>query len=163
MVLWYSPIDIILRIIAFRQNCLAAMLTQAHKLPEWKQTYSTRCPHQALDYLTPLKFLEQWKDYKRKKVMDQIKVEVLRPIGEKAVKFQEEQLIAPGLSSAEKRRSQEFGKCWVIVSSRSCKLNGLVIYPSAPISWASFTLSSCARAVSMTIGIVLVTGSVLIV
>ena len=39
------------------------------KLLEWEQVYNTVRPHQALDYLTPLKFLEQRKDYKRKEVM----------------------------------------------------------------------------------------------
>ena len=39
------------------------------ELSEWEQVYNTVRPHQALGYLTPLKFLEQWKDYKRKEVM----------------------------------------------------------------------------------------------
>jgi transposase InsO family protein len=32
----------------------------------WEQVYNTLRPHQALGYLTPLKFLEQWKENKRK-------------------------------------------------------------------------------------------------
>ena len=39
------------------------------ELLEWEQIYNTVRPHQALGYLTPLKFLEQQKDYKRKGVM----------------------------------------------------------------------------------------------
>ena len=39
------------------------------ELLEWEWVYNTVRPHQALGYLTPLKFLEQRKDYKRKEVM----------------------------------------------------------------------------------------------
>ena len=39
------------------------------KLPQWERTYNTLRPHQALGYLTPLKFLEQSRDYKREEVM----------------------------------------------------------------------------------------------
>ncbi|MFC1932442.1 integrase core domain-containing protein [Chloroflexota bacterium] len=39
------------------------------ELLEWEQVYNTVRPHQALGYLTPLKFLEQRKDYKKKEVM----------------------------------------------------------------------------------------------
>ena len=39
------------------------------ELLEWEEVYNTVRPHQALDYVTPLKFLEQWKVYKRKEVM----------------------------------------------------------------------------------------------
>ena len=39
------------------------------ELLEWEQVYNTVRPHQALGYVTPLKFLEQWKDYERKEVM----------------------------------------------------------------------------------------------
>jgi len=39
------------------------------ELLEWEEVYNTVRPHQALGYVTPLKFLEQWKDYKRKEVM----------------------------------------------------------------------------------------------
>jgi len=39
------------------------------KLLEWERTYNTVRPHQALGYLTPLKFLQQWKETKRKEVM----------------------------------------------------------------------------------------------
>ncbi len=39
------------------------------ELSEWEQVYNTVRSHQALGYLTPLKFLEQCKDYKRKEVM----------------------------------------------------------------------------------------------
>ena len=35
----------------------------------WERVYNTIRPHQALDYMTPLKFLEQRKDYKRKEGM----------------------------------------------------------------------------------------------
>jgi len=38
-------------------------------LLEWEQVYNTVRPHQALGYLTPLKFLEQQKEYSRKEVM----------------------------------------------------------------------------------------------
>lgn len=34
----------------------------------WEQVYNTLRPHQALGYLTPLKFLEQWKENKREEV-----------------------------------------------------------------------------------------------
>ncbi len=33
------------------------------ELLEWEGVYNTVRPHQALGYLTPLKFLEQWKEY----------------------------------------------------------------------------------------------------
>ncbi|MBA7625602.1 hypothetical protein ES703_33033 [subsurface metagenome] len=36
---------------------------------EWEQLYNTVRPHQALDYLTPLKFLKQRKEHLRKEVM----------------------------------------------------------------------------------------------
>ena len=39
------------------------------ELLEWEQVYNTLRPHQALGYLTPLKFLEQWKHHKREEVM----------------------------------------------------------------------------------------------
>ena len=39
------------------------------ELLEWEQVYNTVRPHQALGYVTSLKFLEQWKDYQRKEVM----------------------------------------------------------------------------------------------
>ena len=39
------------------------------ELLEWEQVYNTIRPHQALDYVTPLKFLEQRKEYKRKETM----------------------------------------------------------------------------------------------
>ena len=39
------------------------------ELLEWEQVYNTVRPHQALGYLTPLKFLEQQKYYKRKEAM----------------------------------------------------------------------------------------------
>jgi len=39
------------------------------ELLEWERTYNTIRPHQALDYMTPLKFLEQWKETQRKEVM----------------------------------------------------------------------------------------------
>ena len=39
------------------------------ELLKWEQVYNTVRPHQALGYLTPLKFLEQRKDYERKEVM----------------------------------------------------------------------------------------------
>ncbi|MFC2025067.1 integrase core domain-containing protein [Chloroflexota bacterium] len=34
----------------------------------WEQVYNAIRPHQALGYVTPLKFLEQWKRYFRKEV-----------------------------------------------------------------------------------------------
>ena len=39
------------------------------ELLEWEEVYNTVRPHQALGYVTPLKFLEQRKCYKRKEVM----------------------------------------------------------------------------------------------
>ena len=39
------------------------------ELLEWERTYDTVRPHQALGYLTPLQFLEQWKENQRKEVM----------------------------------------------------------------------------------------------
>ena len=39
------------------------------ELSEWEQVYNTVRPHQALGYLTPLKFLQQWKEYSGKEVM----------------------------------------------------------------------------------------------
>ena len=35
-------------------------------LLEWEQVYNTVRSHQALGYITPLKFLKQWKEYLRK-------------------------------------------------------------------------------------------------
>jgi len=39
------------------------------ELLEWERVYNTVRPHQALGYLTPLKFLEQWKQNKREEAM----------------------------------------------------------------------------------------------
>ncbi|MBA7465989.1 hypothetical protein ES707_01161 [subsurface metagenome] len=39
------------------------------ELLEWERVYNTVRPHQALGYVTPLKFLEQRKQYSGKKVM----------------------------------------------------------------------------------------------
>jgi len=39
------------------------------ELLEWERVYNTVRPHQALGYLTPLKFLEQRKEYSRKEAM----------------------------------------------------------------------------------------------
>ena len=39
------------------------------ELLEWERIYNTIRPHQALGYLTPLKFLEQWRHHQRKEVM----------------------------------------------------------------------------------------------
>ncbi|MFC1958312.1 integrase core domain-containing protein [Chloroflexota bacterium] len=39
------------------------------ELLEWEQVYNTVRPHQALGYVTPLKFLEQRKQYSAKEVM----------------------------------------------------------------------------------------------
>ena len=39
------------------------------KLLEWERTYNTIRPHQALGYLTPLKFLECWQESQREEVM----------------------------------------------------------------------------------------------
>ena len=36
------------------------------ELLEWEGIYNTVRPHQALGYLTPLKFLEEWKEYSGK-------------------------------------------------------------------------------------------------
>jgi len=38
-------------------------------LLEWEQVYNTKRPHQALGYMTPLKFLEQWEKNQREEVM----------------------------------------------------------------------------------------------
>ncbi len=38
------------------------------ELLEWEQVYNTVRPHQVLGYVTPLKFLEQWKEYPRKRL-----------------------------------------------------------------------------------------------
>ena len=38
-----------------------ALAELREKLLEWEHTYNNICPHQALVYLTPLKFLEQQK------------------------------------------------------------------------------------------------------
>jgi transposase InsO family protein len=40
-----------------------------HQLLEWERTYNAVRPHQSLGYLTPLQFLEQWKENQRKEVM----------------------------------------------------------------------------------------------
>jgi len=40
-----------------------------NELLEWERTYNTIRPHQALGYMTPLKFLEQWKETQRKEVL----------------------------------------------------------------------------------------------
>jgi len=39
------------------------------ELLEWEQVYNTIRPHQALGYVTPLKFLQQRKEYLGKEVM----------------------------------------------------------------------------------------------
>lgn len=39
------------------------------ELLKWEWVYNTIRPHQALDYRTPLKFLQQWKESQRKEVM----------------------------------------------------------------------------------------------
>ncbi|MBA7489757.1 IS481 family transposase ISMtsp15 [subsurface metagenome] len=39
------------------------------ELLEWEQVYNAIRPHQALGYMTPLKFLEQWKENQREEVM----------------------------------------------------------------------------------------------
>jgi len=39
------------------------------KLLEWEQVYNGARPHQALDYMTPLKFLQQWKENQREEVV----------------------------------------------------------------------------------------------
>ena len=38
------------------------------ELLEWERAYNTVRPHQALDYLTPLRFLQRWKENKREEV-----------------------------------------------------------------------------------------------
>jgi len=38
-------------------------------LSQWERIYNTARPHQALGYLTPLQFLEQWKQNQRREVM----------------------------------------------------------------------------------------------
>jgi len=40
-----------------------------NELSQWERIYNTVRPHQALDYLTPLQFLEQWKQNQRREVM----------------------------------------------------------------------------------------------
>jgi putative transposase len=40
-----------------------------NELSRWERIYNTVRPHQALGYLTPLQFLEQWKQNQRKEVM----------------------------------------------------------------------------------------------
>ena len=40
-----------------------------HQLLEWERTYNAVRPHQSLGYLTPLQFLEQWKENQKKEVM----------------------------------------------------------------------------------------------
>ncbi len=39
------------------------------ELLQWEQVYNTVRPHQALGYLTPLKFLQQRKEYSGREVM----------------------------------------------------------------------------------------------
>jgi len=39
------------------------------ELLEWEQVYNTVRPHQALGYMTPLKFLERWKENQREEVI----------------------------------------------------------------------------------------------
>ncbi len=39
------------------------------ELLQWEQVYNTVRPHQALGYLTPLKFMQQCKEYSRKEAM----------------------------------------------------------------------------------------------
>src|SRR4030042_3783453 len=39
------------------------------ELSQWERIYNTVRPHQALGYLTPLQFLEQWKQKQRREVM----------------------------------------------------------------------------------------------
>ncbi len=39
------------------------------ELLEWEQVYNAIRPHQALGYLTPVKFLEQWKENQGKAMM----------------------------------------------------------------------------------------------
>ena len=39
------------------------------ELLKWEHTYNTIRPHQSLGYLTPLKFIERWKESRRKEVM----------------------------------------------------------------------------------------------
>jgi len=45
------------------------LLFEEKELLEWEQAYNTARPHQALGYVTPLKFLEQRKEYSGKKAM----------------------------------------------------------------------------------------------
>ena len=40
-----------------------------NELSQWERIYNTVRPHQALDYLTPLQFLEHWKQNQRMEVM----------------------------------------------------------------------------------------------
>jgi transposase InsO family protein len=39
------------------------------ELIEWERIYNTVRPHKALNYLTPLEFLERWKENKREEVL----------------------------------------------------------------------------------------------
>ena len=38
------------------------------ELLEWERVYNTVRPHQALGYVTPLKFLEQWKECQERRM-----------------------------------------------------------------------------------------------
>ena len=42
------------------------------ELLEWERVYKTVRPHQALSYVTPLEFLEQWRKYPRKEEVSPI-------------------------------------------------------------------------------------------
>ena len=42
--------------------------TQQLELLEWEGVYNTVRPHQALGYVTPLKFLEQQKEYQERRM-----------------------------------------------------------------------------------------------
>ena len=45
------------------------LLFEEKELLEWEQMYNTARPHQALEYVTPLKSLEQRKEYSGKKAV----------------------------------------------------------------------------------------------
>ena len=38
------------------------------ELLEWEGIYNTVRPHQTLGYVTPLKFLEEWKEYQERRM-----------------------------------------------------------------------------------------------
>ena len=68
MDMWNRLIGHILRNCTKSQRLPSIFLNLRDELLEWDRIYNTVRPHQALDYLTPLKFLEQWEENQRKEV-----------------------------------------------------------------------------------------------